>query len=256
MTEKRRLLDLWLLDSNIIYRDVPFTVAADWLQQGRLLAEDKVRPAGGDQWRLISEVPALCVFLPRTEPLRAEDEAEALEPVEAEFAWTKGREVEDEEVDMIPLIDISLVLLIFFMMTAAVSSGVISPISTPPARYQLLALSKDMYWVGINSRGPNDQIEKGPDRQLAPWYSLGKDTTRILEPQLALDRVIATLERELAEVRGEVRVRLRADQVLPIEVVRHATVELQKIEGRINARRGSGTITLSVFGEVSEKTAH
>ena len=34
---------------------------------------------------------------------------------------------------MIPLIDITLVLLIFFMMTAAVNAGLFSPIDTPPA---------------------------------------------------------------------------------------------------------------------------
>ena len=40
MAEKRRFLDVWIVDSNTVYREVPFTVVADWVQQGRLLEDD------------------------------------------------------------------------------------------------------------------------------------------------------------------------------------------------------------------------
>jgi hypothetical protein len=43
MADKKRLLDIWILEINKVYRDVPFAVVTDWLQQGRLLPEDKVR---------------------------------------------------------------------------------------------------------------------------------------------------------------------------------------------------------------------
>jgi hypothetical protein len=44
MAEKRRFLDIWVVDTNTVYREVPFTVVTDWIQQGRLLVEDKGRP--------------------------------------------------------------------------------------------------------------------------------------------------------------------------------------------------------------------
>src|SRR5262249_42493031 len=47
------------------------------------------------------------------------------------FDWKKPADDGDEDVDMIPLIDISLVLLIFFMMTTAIAA--ISRISVPDA---------------------------------------------------------------------------------------------------------------------------
>src|SRR5688572_7837456 len=118
----QRLLDVWVLDPNTVYKDVPFTVVADWLQQGRLLPEDRVRLAGGAKWLPLIEVSAFAPYIPGAEPLAADDAAEALEPVDMGLDWGKSHEEDDDDVDMIPLIDISLVLLIFFMMTASVAS--------------------------------------------------------------------------------------------------------------------------------------
>src|SRR4051812_41356317 len=136
MADKKRLLDVWILEVNMVYREVPFAVVTDWLQQGRLLAEDKVRLAGGKTWHLLENVPAFAPYLPKPEPLAVLDQAEALEPVDLGFVPTRRLEDDDEDVDMIPLIDISLVLLIFFMMTATVSSGFLSTINTPGAKHQ------------------------------------------------------------------------------------------------------------------------
>jgi biopolymer transport protein ExbD len=47
-----------------------------------------------------------------------------------DFDWKRREGEEDDDVDMIPLIDISLVLLIFFMMTTTVSA--LSRIMVPP----------------------------------------------------------------------------------------------------------------------------
>src|SRR5882672_7971129 len=127
---KQRLLDVWILEINTVYRQVPFAVVTDWLQQGRLLADDCVRLAGSKKWHAIKAVPALGPYLPRVEPQRAEDQAEALEPVELGLDWHRPGEEEDDDVDMIPLIDISLVLLIFFMMTASVGGEMLSSITT------------------------------------------------------------------------------------------------------------------------------
>ena len=49
MTEKRRFIDVWLVESNTVYKEVPFAVVTDWVQQGRVLENDKSpsRKVGG-----------------------------------------------------------------------------------------------------------------------------------------------------------------------------------------------------------------
>jgi biopolymer transport protein ExbD len=136
---KSPALDVWIVESKTVYQGVPFTVVSDWIQQGRLLDDDLVRPAGSRaDWVRIADTPTLKPYLPRPEPLQAEDKAEALEPVGLGMDWRHPRGEEDEDVDMIPLIDVSLVLLIFFMMTTMAASaretakGVrVSPVQTP-----------------------------------------------------------------------------------------------------------------------------
>src|SRR5436853_5484942 len=41
-----RVLDVWIVETQAVYTDVPFAVVTDWVQQGRLLADDRVRLAG------------------------------------------------------------------------------------------------------------------------------------------------------------------------------------------------------------------
>jgi biopolymer transport protein ExbD len=245
MAEKRRILDVWLIENNLVYRDVPYTVVTDWIQQGRLLGEDQVRAAGGPKWYRLEAVPALAAFLPRAEPARIEDRAEALEPVVGELSWRRPKGEEEGDVDMIPLIDISLVLLIFFMMSAAVGAGVFSPIATPPAQHQLLKLSEGMYWVGVDARDP----EKKTD----PVYSLGKDQKQFVEPTPDLNRIKAALKDELGKLRGDVKIRLRGDENLPLRVIQALIVDLQEVEAMVNRERDrSGRVKLDIAAEVSE----
>jgi biopolymer transport protein ExbD len=243
MAEKRRFLDVWVVDTNTVYREVPFTVVADWIQQGRLLAEDKARPSGKGGWFPLGDLPALAAFFPKPEPFRVEDKAEALEPVEFDFAPRRHGEEEDDP-DMIPLIDITLVLLIFFMMTAAVQAGLFSPIDTPPAKHQLLQIEQGMYWVGIDK-----------DKQGELRYSLGKDDREIHKPGKGLEPVLDRLRDQLKDIGGEVRVRIRADKKLPHETVREVMERLGGLERSINAERAKSNSTRLKFalsGEVSE----
>jgi biopolymer transport protein ExbD len=66
-------------------------------------------------------------------------------------AETRRREAEDDDVDMIPLIDVSLVLLIFFILTSAVSS--MSPIDVPAIKSGMeFSDDKDALTVQIDLR--------------------------------------------------------------------------------------------------------
>ncbi|MBI2808839.1 MAG: biopolymer transporter ExbD [Planctomycetes bacterium] len=248
MPAAERLLDVWIVDLKKVYTGVPFTVVTDWLQQGRLLAADRVRLAGKEKWHPVENVPALVPYLPKAQPLAAQDRAEALQPIDLGFQSAKVREEEDDDVDMIPLIDVSLVLLIFFMMTAAVASGVFSPIATPTARHQLASISTDMYWIGI---------EFDKDDKTITRYSLGKDSEKenyLVKPTEG-EEVLAGLAKELDQASGDIKVRLRADKNLPIETIKGLTLDLQELEVRLNRTRAvKGRVHIIVLGEVSEPT--
>lgn len=255
MAKGKRLLDIWIIESNTIYKEVPFEVVTDWIEQGRLLAEDKARLPGTEKWHVLGKITAMQPYFPKPDVNEADDQAEALASVESDvFSWSKTHDDEDDDVDMIPLIDISLVLLIFFLMTASVSSGVLSPIRTPAAKYQLATINDDMYWVGIDVKDSEGNKQKDKDGNLVPWYTLGKTTEEFLERSSTIQPVLKDLASRLDQYAGPVRVRIRADQQLPIEVIRAATLDLQRLQDQINRSRDNANdrITIEVSGEVSE----
>jgi biopolymer transport protein ExbD len=224
VAEKRRFLDVWITESNTVYREVPYTVVVDWIQQGRLVADDQLRWSGQAQWFRLGGVPSFSAYLPRSEPMRVEDEAEALERVEVDFSWKRRPEDEDDDVDMIPLIDVSLVLLIFFILTAAGVTAT-TAIATPFAKYGDLLGNKDMIWVGIDRE----------DGQ--PVYSVGVEDDEDKQKIKALDEdkhlkslqdLLQRLDGMLAEVRRPMKVNLKANKDLPSKEVMRVVVELEK----------------------------
>ncbi|HBI45896.1 MAG TPA: hypothetical protein DDY78_24030, partial [Planctomycetales bacterium] len=152
MAAKRRFLDVWIIEGNTVYKEVPFDVVADWVQQGRLLEGDMLRPSGTSEWTALGGMSEFAVYLPKpaTEP-EIESQVEPMEPIETGFHWKRKIDDEDSEVDMIPLIDVSLVLLIFFMLTTNPETSAAGPqIATPPAVYASVVNAPDEVWVGIN----------------------------------------------------------------------------------------------------------
>ncbi len=167
-------LDVMISGTSTVYKGVPFTVVGDWIQQGRLLPNDQARPAGTNEWRPLSQTPLLAPYLPKPEPYRAEDQAEALEPVEMGF----GEREYEEEVDMVPLIDVSLVLLIFFMMT---TSGIMaaSLFDMPSAKHADVIVGSNSLIIGVK------YIEGGPVE-----YFLGDEG----QDALTRDQLLAQVE--------------------------------------------------------------
>src|SRR5437660_2435444 len=176
MAAKKRFLDVWLVENNTVYREVPFAVVADWVQQSRLLPEDMLRPSGTAQWYKVGASPEFMPYIPRSEPYRVDDRAEAEEAVQLDFAWKRRPEDDDDDVDMIPLIDVSLVLLIFFIMTT--SAAVAAWINTPETENGLVTNNPEMIWVGVDLDG-ND----------LPVFSLGIGNNA---PDSAADKNLAT----------------------------------------------------------------
>jgi biopolymer transport protein ExbD len=236
MPEKRQFLDIWIVESNTVYREVPFAVVTDWVQQGRLLEDDMLRPSGTRDWLRLGGMSAFAAYLPRAEPFRVEDKAEALEAVQVDFSWRPRTDEEEQDVDMIPLIDVSLVLLIFFMMTATVSSA-LSGILTPGAEYGTKIVSENnILWVGIErSERPGQAV-----------YSVGRgDQAPAPEDRkLTEAQVLQRVEALMKEI-GATGVRIRADRLLPYDVVKQMNIALQQRRRALNIR--------DIYGDVSTR---
>jgi biopolymer transport protein ExbD len=167
-----KAFDVWFVTANTVYKAVPYNVVADWTQQGRLARTDMVRPAGTEEaWVRVGDYELLSDYLPRptkakvaptpaaapgeTSPAgdkvvakvptalgtvlitqKSDQPAKAEVPVELpdpEPGPTVSRSEDDDEVDMIPLIDISMVLLVFFIIIQA--AGALAPVDVPEMKY-------------------------------------------------------------------------------------------------------------------------
>jgi biopolymer transport protein ExbD len=231
MADKPKFLDVWIVETNTVYREVPFTVVADWVQQGRLLENDMLRWSGQKDWFAVGATPSFSAYLPRADAHRANDQAEALEAVRVDFSW-KPREAEDEDVDMIPLIDVSLVLLIFFILTTT-AVAVSTTIPTPPAEFGVLSSNPDMLWIGIDR-----------DKNGDPVYSLGygdKPATAAEDQNITtLDRLLERVDSRMMEKDDPVEINIKGNEKLPSGVIRDLAVKLEGhriINGKIKIGR-------------------
>lgn len=227
MAQKRRFLDVWIIDSNTVYREVPFPVVADWVQQGRLLENDMLRPSGTAEWFKVGGSPEFSPYLPRSEPDRVEDQAEALEPVELDFRWKKRHDDEDDDVDMIPLIDVSLVLLIFFMLTAS-GAGLAAFVPTPPAEFGGVSVNPKEVQLNVNLE----------DNESTPVYSLSVGNKPLSDKDANLhtmDELLDRLRAHLENTPGNVELTINAHPEVKSGLVRDLTARLEypPFRGRI-----------------------
>lgn len=217
--------DVWFVQADTVYKSVPYGVATGWAEQGRLSANDKVRPAGvNSPWARVGDHPLLSDFLfagGRPAPVQA-DLAEQLQSVELDAGWPRrAHGDEDDDVDMIPLIDISMVLLIFFMMTATVAA--ISAVEVPGMRHAAeIRADPDAITVQIDKRS-NGEV----------FYAV-----RVGEQMPAVeDNNLATKEEVVSRLRAKFRgggrqpeVRVACHKELPRALVHEVAKELHKLK--------------------------
>jgi biopolymer transport protein ExbD len=216
--------DIWVQSTNTVYKGVPFGVVTDWAQQGRLAATDKLRNAGSsDPWQTAESHPIIADYLFVKNEAPAAKPSEAYEPVEMDVGWGRRAEEEESDPDMIPLIDVSLVLLIFFMMTATVA--VSSPIAVPQMR-NVADLKADPNSLLIKiDRRPNGDVE----------YSMSVGTKPV-EANAAglqsLSGILGVLDAKLGEMLSRdpkpPEVHIACHEELPSDRVQELANELEK----------------------------
>lgn len=241
MAKPPKAFDVWFVTANTVYKGVPYNVVADWVQGGRLAAGDMLRPAGTSvAWGKVADNEFLSDYLPRPTKAKAvpaaataapgaafevvgeagaapDHAAEHVELPEYEPPPRRRAAEEDDDVDMIPLIDVSMVLLVFFIIMRA--AGALAPVDVPEMRYAG-QLSNDPEAITISIDKLND---------LEVFYSVrkGQETPKpghdkISNPEDAIRAVDELLQS--AQRPPEVRVACRKD--LPRERVRELVPEL------------------------------
>ena len=220
-----KAFDVWFVAANTVYKAVPYQVVADWTQQGRLSAADRLRPAGVEEaWKPVAEWELLADYLPR--PALAAPSPDGAAPIhlpeapEEETLMTNRATVEDDdEVDMIPLIDISMVLLVFFIMVSA--SGALSPVDVPDMRYGGELVS-DPEAITIS-------IEKSNDETVHYSVRTGTQPAKKEHTNLANDvETLKVLDAMLSERTRPPEVRIACEKDLPSLRVSELSIELKK----------------------------
>lgn len=225
MASAPKALDVWFVTANTVYRGVPYQVVADWVRGGRLGPADQLRPAGTEGWRTVGQWNLFSDYLPAPAVgTSAEGGAVELpEPVEAESPGKKRREAEDDEVDMIPLIDISMVLLVFFIIVSA--TGALSPVDVP-----------DMTYAGTPMDDPEAitvSIQKASAEEVFYSVRVGKLAARPEYAKLPTpEAAMAALDALLGEATRPPHVMVACEQALPsarvIEIQKDLKVRLEK----------------------------
>jgi biopolymer transport protein ExbD len=218
MAEPKHIYDVWFVAANQVYRGVPFGVVTDWVQQARLGPDDMLKLGASAEWVKVASEPLFAPYIPRPEAGQVGDAAEALEPVEMDFNWKRSPEDDDDDVDMIPLIDISLVLLIFFMMTTTVAA--ISRIAVPTMENAIK--------VETNPKVLRLDIDMVDGR---PLFGLGRGTAAPAGEDADLSdetALLLRLDAALATLPDKPEVRIAAHGELPYGTVERVMKELDR----------------------------
>ena len=219
MAEKKRFFDVWILESNTVYKEVPYDKVTDWLQEGRLLEDDKGKPSGTKDWMRLGDIFEFQPYLPRVEEGRPDDQAEALESVNLDFAYKRPSDEEDDDVDMIPLIDVSLVLLVFFMLTAT-GVAISAPVPTPETEHGFQVDATEGVTIDINL-----------DAQGAPVFAL-RVGDRPAEPEerdlVSVAAIADRLKARLVKMPDRTELVINAHKDLKARVARDLLAALQR----------------------------
>ena len=220
MAKAPESFDVWFVKADTVYRGVPYGVVTDWAHQGRVAAADKVRPAGSQTaWASVADHPLFADFLFRGNPVESGDLSEQLHSVDMDTEFKMKHDESHDDPDMIPLIDISLVLLIFFMMTTAVAA--LSPVDVPEMKHgSKLEADPGAFTIVIDKRATGEVFFA---------LRLGKKPPANEDNNLATpEDLIRRLDARLGETQTAPEVRIACNQELERGWVRDIARELDK----------------------------
>jgi biopolymer transport protein ExbD len=106
---------------------LPLEVLVEMAANGEISPQDLVRPGGSQAWIRVTEVPELAARLavpPAPDPFGADPPDDLPEAGDARDLFEIGRGTPHEEaaMEMAPMIDVTFLLLIFFMLTNSLAN--------------------------------------------------------------------------------------------------------------------------------------
>jgi biopolymer transport protein ExbD len=250
-----KAFDVWFISANTVYKAVPYNVVADWAQQGRLAATDMVRPAGASvAWKKVADHELLADYLPRPAAAKAvpvatvvgeAEPAESTAPAELPDPEPPPRKTavdDDDDVDMIPLIDISMVLLVFFIILRA--AGALAPVDVPEMRYagelsadpDAITINIDLadkFTIAYSVRVGQKPPKPGHDNILARGEEERKE---------AIKKTIGALNELLLDAKRPPEVRIACRRELPNERVIELQQELESLFKKQKINSYSATV--------------
>ncbi len=236
MAAKSSAFDVWLIAVDTVYKGVPYSVVLGWAEQGRLTGTDKLRAAGEEgAWVFAANHPRIApyLFVAKPQPIQTGAVVPPLDPLENDTDFRRTPHDDDDDVDMIPLIDVSLVLLIFFMLTSAVSS--MSPVSVPALKFAGKLTGGKEAWVVQADKTPNGDIV----------YSLTGGPNKDREMGL----------RSLDQLVGKLNAKLDPNKPAEVRVAFHKKMlrrELKEVIRELDKLRAAGLIA-TYAAEVNEE---
>ena len=152
------------------------------------------------------------------------DANEVLEEDEAEedFALPRAKR-EDDEMDITPMIDITFLLLIFFLVASKMDTP--APVALPPAKNGSAVGTKDSVVVTI-TKGENDSA--------AIYKGEGGDEGRLLKAADPVEQeaeIVAYLESELANNIDKTAVLIKAEKEVKHRDVGRVAKAVGKVSG-------------------------
>jgi biopolymer transport protein ExbD len=240
MAKRIESFDVWIETGNTVYQGVPYDVVSRWTLEGRLGQQDRLREAGTKDWKIVAEweefqnqvqlkthSATISSNLDNDEEeFELDDEpALVLEPIEAPFPNVKAFDDEDDDVDMIPLIDISMVLLVFFIMTATVAA--VSKITVPEVK-NASKIEGDPQTMSVYL----DRLDSG-----VIDYGIGQGTTApgAENNQLSEADFYVKLDQAIDQQTNPPRIRIAGHKEIGFEVIERLLKQLEsrKLAGRI-----------------------
>ena len=211
MLPDAKYYDVWIIKANQVIREIPAATIVQWIEERRLVVRDKIRPAGTADWFEVGQHPSLVNTLPQKE----NPETEILEPPFHSYQKHQGV---DDDIDMIPLIDVSLVLLVYFLMsTSSLGSGTSTKL--PIAEYASVQGIKDQAWIEVEN---NKAYTVG-------FAERKKDQTTKFESQ---DKLIAYLQDEIKKGQGFKEVTVYAPGDISAGTIRTLVTSIEKSFGK------------------------
>ena len=211
MLPDAKYYDVWIVKANQVIREIPATTILQWIGERRLISRDKIRPAGTAEWFEVGQNPSLANNPLQNENVELEDSASASQ-------LFGKHQVVDDDIDMIPLIDVSLVLLVYFLMsTSSMGSGTSTKL--PIAEYASVKGIKDQAWIEIDS---------------SKKFTVGlaerkKDQTTKFETQ---EKLISYLQDEIKKGQGFKEITVYAPGDISAGTIRTLVTSIEKSFGK------------------------